>query len=442
MKTLYHTLFLNTRFFYYLLVIALFFVLGFFQPLFFNIAQVLLFVLGGLLIIDIYILFKIKNGILLKRFLPERLSNGEVNEVSLELTSMYRFPVNVTVIEELPPQFQKRNFAFTRVLKHLKSKHLKYQLKPFSRGIYDFGHSNVYSTSPLKLASRKYVLGQPTQLKAYPSFLNLRSFDIKGVTSNVFGTKKTRRIGHSLEFEQIKDYVTGDDIRMLNWKATAKRNQLMINQFIEEKSQSVYSIIDKGRVMEMNFNGLTLLDYAINATLAVSHVVLRKQDKLGMLTFSKDLEDWVVAERRNSQMHLISESLYNIKTDFSESDFSKLYAVVKRKITHRRLLLLYTNFETMDGLKRQLPYLRALAKNHLLVIIFFKNTELNTMITKGVRNVQEAYDTIIAEQFMFEKKQIVNELKKLGIQAVLTKPENLTGETITKYLELKARGLF
>jgi uncharacterized protein (DUF58 family) len=245
-----------------------------------------------------------------------------------------------------------------------------------------------------------------------------------------------------LEFEQIKEYVSGDDIRTLNWKATAKRNHLMVNQYVEEKSQSVYAIIDKGRSMQMHFNELSLLDYAVNATLAISNIVLKKQDKAGMLSFSTKLEDLVVAERRSSQMSLISEALHNIKTNFSESDFSALYAVVKRKITHRSLLILFTNFETIDGLNRQLPYLRALAKNHLVLVVFFKNTELDALTNAKATKVQEVYDTIIAEKFMYEKKRIVNELKKYGIQSVLTKPEDLTGDTINKYLELKSRGLF
>jgi uncharacterized protein (DUF58 family) len=180
----------------------------------------------------------------------------------------------------------------------------------------------------------------------------------------------------------------------------------------------------------------------VNATLAISNIILRKQDKAGMLSFSTKLEDWVVAERRNSQMSLISEALHNIKTNFSESDFSTLYSVVKRKITHRSLLILFTNFETIDGLNRQLPYLRALAKNHLVLVVFFKNTALDTLTNAKAENIQEVYDSIIAQKFMYEKKRIVNELKKYGIQSVLTKPEDLTGDTINKYLELKSRGFF
>jgi len=244
-----------------------------------------------------------------------------------------------------------------------------------------------------------------------------------------------------MEFEQIKEYVQGDDIRTLNWKATAKRNTLMVNQFQDEKSQSVYMAIDKGRVMKMPFNKLSLLDYAINATLVLSNIILKKQDKAGMFTFSKKIENRVVAERRSSQMQQILENLYNVKTDFFESDYSRLYVDIKKNINQRSLIILYTNFETLDGLHRQLPYLKGIAKSHLLVVVFFQNTELNELIDKKTEKVQEIYDKVIAEKFAFEKRLIVNELKKYGIHAVLTEPENLTVDTINKYLEIKARGI-
>jgi uncharacterized protein (DUF58 family) len=420
------------------------FVIGFFAPFFFDISKVLLFMLLVLTIIDIFILYNTKKGIEISRFLPERLSNGDENKISLSLQNQYPFVLNLSLIEELPYQFQKRDFFFNQQLQKNEEKNIHYNLRPTVRGAYLFGHINAFASSPLKLATKKYLLGEEKELKCYPSFLKLREFNIKAFNNSTisYGTKKVRKIGNSLEFEQIKEYVSGDDIRTLNWKATAKRNHLMVNQYVEEKSQSVYSIIDKGRSMQMQFKGLSLLDYAVNATLAISNIVLRKQDKAGMLSFSTKLEDLVVAERRNSQMTLISEALHNIKTNFSESDFSTLYSVVKRKITHRSLLILYTNFETIDGLNRQLPYLRALAKNHLVLVVFFKNTELDALTNAKVETIEEVYDTIIAEKFMYEKRHIVNELKKYGIQSVLTKPEDLTGDTINKYLELKSRGLF
>ena len=215
----------------------------------------------------------------------------------------------------------------------------------------------------------------------------------------------------------------------------------MVNQFQDEKSQSVYMVIDKGRLMKMPFNRLSLLDYAINATLVLSNVILKKQDKAGVFSFSKKVENRVVAEKRSSQMQLILENLYNIKTDFFESDFSRLYVDIKKNLNQRSLVILYTNFETVDGLHRQLSYLKAISKSHLLVVVFFNNTELQNLILKKAENVQEIYDKVIAEKFAFEKRLIVNELKKYGIYSVLTDPENLTLDTINKYLEIKARGI-
>jgi uncharacterized protein (DUF58 family) len=297
--------------------------------------------------------------------------------------------------------------------------------------------------SPLQLVSRRFTYDNGKMVPTYPSFIQLRKYDLMAFSNNLFqyGLKKIRRIGHTMEFEQIKEYVQGDDLRTINWKATAKKNQLMVNQFQDEKSQNVYMIIDKGRVMKMPFNGLSLLDYAINATLVLSNVILKKQDKAGMFTFSKKVENRVVAEKRQSQMQQIMENLYNIKTDFFESDFSRLYVDVKKNINQRSLIMLYTNFETVDGLYRQLPYLKGIAKNHLLVVVFFNNTELNELIHKKASNIQEIYDKVIAEKFAFEKRLIVNELRKYGIYSVLTQPEELTLDTINKYLEIKARGI-
>jgi uncharacterized protein (DUF58 family) len=244
-----------------------------------------------------------------------------------------------------------------------------------------------------------------------------------------------------MEFEQIKDFVTGDDVRNINWKASAKRNQLMINQFQDEKSQPVYSVIDKGRVMKMPFEELKLVDYAINSTLVISNIALKKGDKAGMFSFSDKVSNQVMAQKRASQMNLILETLYNLDTDFKESDFARLYIDIKRSITQRSLLLLYTNFETMDALHRQLPYLQAIAKNHLLVVIFFENTELKELVKQPAVSTQEIYQKTIAEKFIYEKKLIVNELNKYGIQTILTEPQQLTVNTINKYLEINARGL-
>lgn len=435
--------YLNNFFFYVFMGIMLCFILAYFFPALYKATWILLYIFIGFTFIDFLLLFASNQKFIASRNTPEKLSNGDENSIIIKIESGYSFTTNIKVIDEIPFQFQLRNFEVNRKITAGGTDSFEYFLRPVERGEYFFGKLNIYVSSPLQLVNRRFVYDSGQMVPTYPSYIQLRKYDLMAFSNRLFqyGLKKIRRIGHTMEFEQIKEYVAGDDIRTINWKATAKKNQLMVNQFQDERSQNVYMVIDKGRVMKMPFNGLSLLDYAINSTLVLSNVILKKQDKAGMFTFSKKVENRVAAERRSSQMQRILETLYNIKTDFFESDYGRLYADIKKNITQRGLILLYTNFETLDGLKRQLPYLKGIAKSHLLVVVFFENVELEEVIHKKAGNIQEIYDQVIAEKFAFEKRLIVNELKKYGIYSVLTKPENLTIDSINKYLEIKARGI-
>jgi uncharacterized protein (DUF58 family) len=443
MKQFFKSLYIHNRFYYLGIAVTTLLCSSFFFPFLYQTAWLLWIGLAFAFVLEIALLYLPKKGISVYRKLPEKLSNGDQNAIEIHLENYYSFTIHTILIDEVPFQFQMREFNIQRKIKAQSTDALQYYLRPTERGEYYFGKLNVYVSSVLGLASRRYQMAEEQMVPTYPSFIQLRKYDLMAFSNQLlqYGIKKIRRIGHTMEFEQIKEYVQGDDIRTLNWKATAKKNQLMVNQFQDEKSQSIYMIIDKGRVMKMPFEGLSLLDYAINATLVLSNVILKKQDRAGMFTFSKKVENRVAAERRSGQMQRMMENLYHIQTDFFESDFSRLYVDIKRNLNQRSLLLLYTNFETLDGLHRQLPYLKGIAKSHLLVVVFFKNTELNEIIQKKPANVQEIYDQVIAEKFMQEKKLIVQELKKYGIYTLLTEPKDLTLDSINKYLEIKARGI-
>lgn len=393
--------------------------------------------------VDYLFVFNRKKGISAQRILPEKLSNGDENPVKIDIKNNYDFKINVKVIDEIPFQFQKRDFLIEKQIASGRNTFFQYILEPKERGEYNFGSLNVYVSSPLGFVSKRFNFQKDANLPSYPSFIHLRKYELMAIQSEFLlgGIKKIRKLGHTMEFEQIKEYVPGDDIRTINWKATSKTNRLMVNQFQDEKSQRIFMLIDTGRTMKMPFKGLSLLDYSINATMALSHIILKKGDRAGMMTFSKKTENKIAAENKSGQLRKISEALYNIKTDFFESDFNRLYQDIKYSLNQRSLILLFTNFETLDGLNRQLKYLRGIAKNHLLVVVFFKNSELQTLIHKNPESMQEIYDEIIAEKFEFEKKLIIQELRKYGIYTVYTLPENLNIDVINKYLEIKARGI-
>ncbi|WP_027380336.1 DUF58 domain-containing protein [Chryseobacterium daeguense] len=436
-------LYINTRFFFALIGVGILYVFAFFFPFLMVVAHIVLLLIFLAAMVDYLFVFNKKEGISAQRILPEKLSNGDENPVKIDIRNNYSFRINTKIIDEIPFQFQKRDFLIEKQIESGKNSFFQYILEPKERGEYNFGNLNVYVSSPLGFVSKRFTFQKDANLPSYPSFIHLRKYELMAIQSEFLlgGIKKIRKLGHTMEFEQIKEYVPGDDIRTINWKATSKVNRLMVNQFQDEKSQRIFMLIDTGRTMKMPFKGLSLLDYSINATMALSHIILKKGDRAGMMTFSKKTENKIAAENKSGQLRKISEALYNIKTDFFESDFSRLYQDVKYSLNQRSLILLFTNFETLDGLNRQLKYLRGIAKNHLLVVVFFKNSELQTLIHKNPESMQEIYDEIIAEKFEFEKKLIIQELRKYGIYTVYTLPENLNIDVINKYLEIKARGI-
>lgn len=423
-------------------IVAFGFCLGFFFPIMFQISQLALFGLIIFTLVDFVLLFSSKKTISGEREVNDKLSNADKNIVKLKITNHFPFRIRFNILDEIPEQFQIFDFKMKGYLSSKRERILDYDLTPHERGVYKFGDTNIFVQSPLRILQRKIILKTEKQIKVYPSFLRLNQYSLKNFRAHVdeLGTKKIRRIGHSMEFEQIKNYVRGDDIRTINWKSTAKHKKLMVNQYVDEKSQQIYCAIDKGRVMKMPFNELTLLDYAINASLVLSNVVLQNHDRAGIFTFSGQLENLVKAERRTNQLQKILESLYGIQTNFMESDFGKLYKTIKHKITQRGLIVLFTNFESMDALHRQLPYLLGINKSHLLLVVFFRNTELEDYLEKPAQK-ENPYETSIIEKFIYEKEQIVRELNKYGIQTILTRPEDLSVNTINKYLEIKSKGM-
>ncbi|UYW00395.1 DUF58 domain-containing protein [Flavobacterium agricola] len=437
------SLYLTNRPFYILGGFFVLFVLSFFFNEMYPFVLGLLGVFLGFCLLDLLVVFVPKHKLTAQRAVPEPLSNGEQNKITITITNPTQLLFDLEIIDEIPFQFQERNFLKKLQINRQSQKSLTYHLRPTFRGEYNFGNLIVYTSSRIGLVKKRFNFSANQVIKVYPSIVQFKQFDFKSIHNNLthHGLKKVRKLGQASEFEQIRDYVIGDNIKNINWKATAKRDALMVNQYQEEKNQNIYLIIDKGRVMHMPFNGLTLLDYAINASLVMANIILTKSDKAGMFTFAKKVENIIVADNKKNQLPRFLENLYKIDTNTFESDFSRLFVDVKKHINSRSLLILFTNFETLESLQRQLPYLRAIAKQHMLLVVFFENTELNQFIHKEAESTQAIFDQVIAQKFSNEKRVIVNELRKHGIYALLTKPENLTLDTINQYLEIKAKGL-
>jgi uncharacterized protein (DUF58 family) len=442
MKFIKH-IFLTSRFFYGFSALIVAMTLSYAFPFLLPIAQTASVLFIVVCLIDIVLLYNRNIRIEVHRETPAVLSLGDDNPITVTIENKSVLKLSIDVVDEIPEQFQMRNTRLSIALPANSLHQEVYQLRPVTRGEYFFGKINLYLTTFVGLIKRRISKPLEQTVPVYPSIIQMKKYELKTFarTATEYGVKKVRRIGHSYEFEHIKQYIRGDDYRSINWKATGRRAQLMVNQYEDEKSQQVYTIIDKSRIMHMPFHGLSLFDYAVNASLVISNIVLGKQDKAGLITFAEAPKALIKAERSKTQLKKILETLYKEKEGSVEANYESLYMAVRKFVNGRSLLFLYTNFESTYALQRVLPQLKKLNDQHLLVVIFFENTEITTRTATQLETLEDVYTQITAENYTLTKIQIAQQLRQLGIFTILTRPENLTVATINKYLELKSRGL-
>lgn len=434
--------FLSPLFFSCGAALVFLFAFGFVIPPLFILGKVLLILLAAFVLADGIILYGPGMRLSAKREIPRVLGIGDDIPIKLELEYQGKVELKAEVIEELPEELQERNFSLSVALKpgiHT----LPYTIRPVSRGVYSFGLTQVLIESPLGLLKRKISLDTSEERPVYPSIQQMREMGLLAFNrmSVQMGAKKLNRLGKSYEFEQITPFVEGDDFRNVNWKATGKTRELMVNQFQDERSQNLYCVISKGRAMKLTFDGLSLLDYAVNATLALSNVALRKFDKVGLLTFSNKVGTAIRAENRKGQLQKILEALYAEKEREHEPSYELLYRSLDRLAHTRSLVLLFVNFETPQMLERSLPILQKIRRKHMLIAVLFKDKELEHMSREPKTDAGSIYRQTLAAKFLHEREEIARKLRSHGIHAVVSTPEQLSINTINKYLELKARGM-
>ncbi len=437
------SLYLTYRFFIFLSVLIGGYVLSYLLPFIIILAHLLSILFLLLVIYELISIYSVRNALEGSRLTSDRFSNGDHNTVTLHLTNHYPFRVFLEVYDEVPFPFQFRDANWRSVISPGKTEFIHYLLRPVKRGDYEFGNTQAYASTFLRMLQRRFSLSKPVVVPVYPSYIQMRKHAFSALSDHLVmsGAKKIRKPGHTHEFDTIKEYVVGDDTRTINWKATARRNVIMVNQFQDQKAQNIYCIIDKGRLMKFPFDGMSLLDYAINASLALSYIAIKKEDKAGMISFSDTMSTVLPADKARNQMEKMMIALYNQKTRYPESNFEILSKYIHAKIHQRSLLLLFTNFESIASFRRQIPYMVSLAGKHVLVVVFFENSELNEVLAEGKTDMRSVYTRVIARQSVLDKYLICKELSKYGIYSVLTLPQNLSVNTINMYLDIKRKGV-
>jgi uncharacterized protein (DUF58 family) len=436
-------LYLTWRFYALAGVAIVLFMAAFFIDVLFSLAWLIIVALLLVSAIEIGLLYLRRKPVSGQRKTAERLSNGDRNEILLELQNHHPLPLQAEVYDEVPAQLQVRDFRLLTRLKPGQLRQYRYFITPRERGEYYFGRIMIIISLLSGLWQRRLAISASKTIRVYPSYLQLRRYQLMAINDRFSegGQKRLRTLGQSMEFDQIRNWQEGDDFRKINWKATAKRQTMMVNHYRDERSQAIYPIIDLGGAMSSAFNHITLLEYAINAALILSDISLFRDDRAGLISYGhKDIKV-TPAKRQHGQMARILDHLYNIDTDFLEADFSRLYSLLLRQIRQRAALFLFTHFETVSAARRKLKWFYNLGRKHLLVLILFRNRDLQNLAAAEGRQIDDLYAAVLAQNMLEVQQKLRYELQQNGVFTLYSNPESLTADTINKYLEIKAKRL-
>ncbi|MBP7641769.1 MAG: DUF58 domain-containing protein [Saprospiraceae bacterium] len=437
-------LYLKTRFFIGIAVIIICFIIGAFYPMFFVLAKIILGLYLLFIAYDISTLMIGTDAIKVNRKFNPVFSLDFPNSVNIVVFNQTKRYLKAQIYDEVPHRFaEQTKAAFNQTLLAQEETKCKYHLTPNHRGKYHFSDISVFILSKFQLFERKFRFESAAEVKVYPSIMLMKKYQLSAIEfdSMELGLKKQRKLGLNSEFDQIQPYIKGDDVRTINWKATAKVGNLMVNRFIEERAQSVYTLVDCSRSTLLPFHNLSLLEHAVNTALVISNIALQKQDKAGLLLFHKKPIHFIKANQDRLTLNKIIETLYNAESSESEANYEALYFHIKTQIKQRSLLILITNFDHLVAMERALPILRLINKNHLLVTVLFNDVELEAKSMEVATTTKDIFAQAFAQKFVRNKKEIAHALKAHGIQTILTNPQDLLVNTINKYLELKSRGL-
>lgn len=440
-------MFLKKRFFIILFAIAAISAFGVVVNALYGVALVLLclFIVASAVDIVLLLLLRIDGG----RDIASKLDLGEVNDFSVSFKITRGWIMSAYLIDELPSEFHKtRGDRLPFSDKQRPTFYCQMSIMPTCRGHFLLGRSLVFA-SCLGFLERRIILQPEGQaVDVYPAFSRLREKDeqVRSRQTISTGSHKRQVPANKTEFRDIREYVTGDDIRTVNWKASARTGHIMVNEYEDERSQHVISVIDCGTAMQRTFNSLSLQDHAVNASLLVSYSALeRESDCVGVCSYGPKGISFLPPRAGKQQFNSIMQQLYALDTEYGESDIEQLCLMIDRNVKRRSLIFLYTEIPTISVLERQLQFFKRISTRNCLVIVNCLDRELEGMAERYIEGKQKGrthslcVESTLAKDMVNQKQLIADTLQQNGIYCLSIHPESLSFGILSKYIELKAK---
>ena len=396
---------------------------------------------AGFLIFD-YFISDGEVNLEIERCGEENLSIFEREAISFEVYNKNDYNMYLELKDEMPEfHFQcDEKVAKGIVLPHGKAV-FKYYVVPLKRGAYVFKNLHVRYEGRLKLCSRQFKVKLHKDYKIYPNMKNLRKYRLSICNNRMFkqGQRSLKMLGRGTSFESLREYVTGDEYRKINWKATARGSKPIVNQYEPEKNQHVHILIDTGRPMSYTIRGHRKLDMVVNTALVLSDIVNQNGDQSALLLFNTEVSGMLMPGKGVGHRNKFLETLYHIDHNNQTSNYEEVFYYFKKKERHRSIIFLFTDFDTAEEAENMLRVLPVISRNNLVVIVLIKNESLEAVGGLHIKDQEELFQKGVALELLEERRRIISLLNRRGVLCIECPAEKLEYTVVNKYIEVKNR---
>ena len=377
-----------------------------------------------------------------ERICPPHFSMGRENLIGIRLQNTLPFSRRVWARDQTPVEWAAAP-VLKAVIPRKSSLNLDYPVIPPERGQYGFGGLFIRVEGPLGLMARPLKISETEKVSVYPMLQPLRCANLATYrrVAHQWGLRPTRWRGEGREFESLREYVEGDDPRKIHWKATARFDRPIVQQYQVEKNQIVMILLDVGRLMSAVSEGKTKLDYALEAALHLAHTALVGGDQAGILAFADRVISFIPPKRTVQQLQFILKGTLSLRPLLVEPQYEQAILWVRTKLRRRSLVVIYTDLLDEVASENLLSAVSLLRPLHLPLCVAIRESEWDKLLQDPPTKVQNVYERAVLQELLHQRSKALGGLVQKGALAMDLPPSKVSIGTMERYLEVKRRGL-
>ena len=384
-----------------------------------------------------------KSGFMASRVLPQPFSLGEVQSVQLLVAHARAAGLPAEVADHVPADLRPDRRVLSGVFDGEGLLHVEYTVEPPHRGAYRFGAVDLRCWRPGGWLIRQVRIRADEAAAVYPDVLAIKRYELmlrRGMRI-MAGLRRARPPGATTAFAGLRDYLPGDEVRRISWKATARRDSPVVMEVEADRGQQAIIAIDCGRLMTAPAGLLSKLDHAVNAALLLAWVAQSQGDRVGMMTFSDGVRRFVAPQRGPAQVTQLNKVLYDVKPEYTEPDFAEAFSHLALRVSRRSLVIVLTDVLDPEASRDLVGHAIRLSHRHLVMVVAMSDPEVLAARNAPIERVSRAYEWAAAEELLSARRASFEQLRQGGVLGLDVEAGQLSPSLVERYLELKERAL-